>query len=86
MLYVDKVKKYGNVHVTILLRRMKVKIALCWERMLNIEFVEDNLVQVCFFIFYFIFFFGLISLGVGRSRTLTEQNNYILGFNVLIYL
>jgi hypothetical protein len=63
---------------------MEVEIALCWERMLNIEFVEDNLVQVCFFIFSF--FFGLISLGVGRSRTLTEQNNYILGFNVLIYL
>jgi hypothetical protein len=46
-LHVDKVKKYGDVHVTILLRRMEVEIALCWERMLNIEFVEDSLVQVC---------------------------------------
>ena len=33
---------------------MEVEIALCWERMLNIEFVEDNLVQVCFFLFPFL--------------------------------
>ena len=54
----DKVKKYGGAHVTIPLRRMEVKIALCWERMLNIEFVKD-LVQVCFFMssFLFILFF-----------------------------
>jgi hypothetical protein len=85
MLHVDKVKKYGDAHVKILLRRMEVEIALCWERMLNIEFVEDNLVQVCFFIFYFLLCLE-ISLGVGRSSTLTERKNYILGFNVLTYL
>jgi hypothetical protein len=56
---VDKVKKYGDVHVTILLQRMEDEIALCWERMLNIEFVKDNLVQVCFVIFSFLLWLDL---------------------------
>ena len=47
-LHVVKVLKYGDVHVTILLQKMEVEIALCWEKMLNIEFVKDDLVQVCF--------------------------------------
>jgi hypothetical protein len=61
---------------------MEVEIALCWERMLNIEFVEDNLVQVCFFISSFLL--GLDLFG-GRSLWYVDKtNNSILGFSALI--
>ena len=79
----DKVKKYGDVHVTILFRRMEVEIALCWERMLNIEFVEDNLVQVCFFMSSFLLRLHLYG---GRPLWYVDTiNNSILGFSALIY-
>jgi hypothetical protein len=45
-LHVVMVWKYGGVRVTILLRRMEEKIALCWEMLLNIEFVENSFVHV----------------------------------------
>jgi hypothetical protein len=58
-LHVVKVLKYGDVHVTILLQRMEVEIALCWEKMLNIEFVKDDIVQVSFCISSFLLRFYL---------------------------
>jgi hypothetical protein len=62
---------------------MEDEIALCWERMLNIEFVKD-LVQVCFFMSSFLlrldFFWGWPLWYVDTT------NNSTLEFNVLIYL